>query len=327
MGSGAFAVPVLRSIVEDERFELTAIVTQPDKVAGRKKKLTPTPVGAWADARGLFCERAPNVNDQTFLDWQESCRPDVIVVVSFGQLLKQPLLELPLHGCLNVHASLLPKYRGASPISTAILNGDEETGVTFMQMARELDAGPMFAMARMPIEQGMTTEILENLLAERAAECIGEVIECVVYGQPAVSQPDKGVSLANKVRKSDGSVDWSEDASVIERKVRAYAKWPSMRFCCVPPGKDSPIQIKITSAKSTAWTALTGQPGRILAIPENRQIMVQCGQGALLIERVLPEGKKEMAVSDFLNGVRLAVGDVLLNGPDKIQNNDPPAVN
>lgn len=319
MGAGAFAPPVLKAICAEKSFHLVGAATQPDKAAGRKRVLTPSPLGQWADANGIPCQRVPSVNTEEFLNQLRALSPDLIVVVSFGQILKQPILDLPEFGCLNVHASILPKYRGASPITTAILNGDAETGVTFMQMERGLDSGPMYRIDRIPVTAGITTEKLERELSELAGHNIAEVIRGIVSGGlKAVPQPEDGVTVAAKIRKCDGSVDWTEDAFMIERRIRAYAKWPNTKFCVMV--KERPIQVKITAAQATAYS--TGhEPGKVISLPENRRLMIQCGNGALLIERVLPEGKKEMAVSDFLNGVRLSVGDVLLNGPDKLMEN------
>lgn len=146
---------------------------------------------------------------------------------------------------------------------------------------------------------------------------IGEVIgDVVLRHKIPIPQPASGITIAAKIRKPDGSIDWNEDAQVIERRIRAYAAWPFTRFCF--HGKDRFVQVRVTAARATAWTASSGEPGKILSIPENRFLMVQCGKGALLIERVLPEGKKEMPVADFINGAHLAVGDVLCNGPDKL---------
>ena len=318
MGAGAFASPVLRAICACKEIELVGTATQPDKAAGRKRILTSTPLGQWADANGIPCDRVVSVNTEEYLAELQKLNPDLVVVVSFGQILKQPILDAPRCGCLNVHASILPRYRGATPIASAILNGDVETGVTFMQMERGLDSGPMYAISRMPIPPEITTEALEKQLAEMAGDQIVDIIKGVVSGalKPAV-QPEDGVTIATKIRKPDGSVDWSEDAALIERRIRAYAKWPNTRFCVA--GKDRPLQVRITSAKATSWTSSGGEPGKILSMPNGkRQLMVKCGSDALLIERVLPEGKKEMAVSDFINGAHLNVGDLLLNGPDKL---------
>ncbi len=317
MGAGAFASPVLRALCADDKIEIVGVATQPDKAAGRKRILTPSPLAQWADGHGIYCERVVSVNTDEFMERLRGLNPDLVIVVSFGQLLKQPLLDIPPFGCMNVHASILPRYRGASPITTAILNGDEVTGVTFMQMERGLDSGPMYEIHQMQIPAAITTEELERELAEMAGLRISSLVRRIVCREiQPVPQPAEGITVATKIRKTDGSVDWTEDAALIERRVRAFAKWPNTRFCVKV--KDRMMQVRITAAKATSWTSLAGEPGRILSMPGNRQLMVQCGQGALLIERVLPEGKKEMAVADFINGTHLTVGDVLFNGPDKL---------
>ena len=287
LGSGAFSVPVLEALTRDERIELAGIGTQVDKAAGRKRILTPTPLGKWCDDRNIPCMRIPSVNDPDFLEMMRNIAPDIVVVVSFGQLLKMDLLGLPKFGCFNVHASLLPAYRGASPITTAVLNGDEETGVTFMQMEKGLDTGPIYELHRLPVPDQITTGELE--------------------------QGEEGVTVAVKIRKTDGAVDFREDAQVIARKIRAFYGWPSMTFRAAL--KNRTINVKIMRAKSTSWESPQGKPGEFRAYTNN-QMMIRCGKGALVIERVLPEGKKEMPVADFLNGCHISIGDILLNGMD-----------
>ena len=163
MGSGIFAVPVLEALANSHDLTLAVAVTQPDRAAGRKRVMTPTPLGRYADEAGIPCERVQSVNTPEFLDHVAALEPDMIVVVSFGQILREPILNLPPLGCLNVHASLLPKYRGASPITTCVLNGDDITGVTFMQMERGLDSGPIYEMHRMPVPPGITADELEQI--------------------------------------------------------------------------------------------------------------------------------------------------------------------
>ena len=317
MGAGIFAVPILEALANSHDLTLAVAVTQPDRAAGRKRMLTPTPLGRYADEAGIPCERVQSVNTPEFLDHVAALEPDMIVVVSFGQILREPILNLPSLGCLNVHASLLPKYRGASPITTCVLKGDEITGVTFMQMERGLDSGPIYEMHRMPVPSGITAEELERQLSEmagnRICECVGRIARGEIVPRP---QPEDGVTVAVKIRKSDGFVVWKEDAAVLERKVRAYHNWPSMSFRVMVRGRV--ISVKITKASYTAFKAYDAEPGKITALADNR-IMVSCGSGSLLLDRIVPEGKKEMSVADFLNGARLEVGDVLLNGQPEQQ--------
>jgi len=317
MGAGIFAVPILEALANSHDLTLAVAVTQPDRAAGRKRVLTPTPLGRYADAAGIPCERVLSVNTPEFLDHAAALEPDMIVVVSFGQILREPILNLPPLGCLNVHASLLPRYRGASPITTCVLNGDDVTGVTFMQMERGLDSGPIYEMHRMPVLPGITADGLEKALSDmaglRICDCIRRIVRGEISPRP---QPEDGVTVAVKIRKSDGFVDWNEDASVLERKVRAYHNWPSMAFRVMVRGRV--MSVKITQASYTAFNAAGAQPGKITALADNR-IMVSCGSGSLLLDRIVPEGKKEMSVADFLNGAHLDVGDVLLNGQPEQQ--------
>ena len=319
MGAGIFAVPILEALANSHDLTLAVAVTQPDRAAGRKRILTPTPLGRYADTAGIPCERVQSVNTPEFLDHVAALEPDMIVVVSFGQILREPVLNLPPLGCLNVHASLLPRYRGASPITTCVLNGDEVTGVTFMRMERGLDTGPIYEMHRMPVNPQMTSGELERELSVMAGEhicaCIGRIARGEIQPRP---QPEEGVSLAVKIRKSDGFVVWNEDAAVLERKVRAYHNWPSMAFRV--PIRGRIISVKITKASATSFKAPGAVPGKITAFADNR-IMVSCGSGSLLLDRIVPEGKKEMSVADFLNGAHLSAGDLLLDGAPERQPN------
>lgn len=310
MGAGAFSVPILQALMRSQKLRLLHAVSQPDRAAGRKRVLTPSPLARFADEAGFPCLRVPSVNTPEFLDHAKALAPDLIVVVSFGQILREPILNLPPFGCLNVHASILPKYRGASPIAAALLNGDMETGVTFMLMEKGLDSGPILEIHRTPIGPGVPVDVLERNLALLAADRLESCILRLISGEARPRpQPSSGISVAAKIRKSDGLVDWREDAALLERKVRAYRNWPSMAFRIALKART--ISVKITQASQTSFGS--AEPGKIIAISKE-DIMVACGRGSLLLRRIIPEGKKEMSVSDFLNGTNLAVGDVLLNG-------------
>ena len=312
LGSGMFAVPVLEGLRQNGELDVAHIVTQPDKPAGRKNVLTPTPVGKWCDAHGIPCERAGSVNDPAFLSKLRGLLPDMLVVVSFGQLLKEELLSLPRLGCLNVHASLLPKYRGASPIASAILNGERVSGVSFMRMDKGLDTGPVYETIASEIAPGTTTAELELELARLAGKSIGGCILRIADGSlKAVPQNDAEATLSRKIRKTHGAVAWEESAEHIARKILAFQPWPSV--ICTFPHQGRPLLVKILAGRTVPLPE-PAAPGRILAVAADG-ITVACGADALRIEKVIPEGKKEMGAADFARGYRLEPGMEFSGGP------------
>ncbi|MBO4631421.1 MAG: methionyl-tRNA formyltransferase [Lentisphaeria bacterium] len=311
LGSGSFAPPVLAALLEDDGIRVLEIVTQTDKPAGRKGILTPTPLGQWCIGAGIAFKRVSSVNDPEYLEHLRRLDPDLAVVVSFGQILKEDLLNLPRLGCLNVHASLLPKYRGASPIVSAILNGETRTGVSFMKMNKGLDTGPVYRQLEMAVEDRMTAPELEQALACLAGEKIGGCIRDVASGKlAAVEQDSAAASMSRKIRKCDASLDWNRDAESLSRQIRAFHPWPSTIFSFQHSVRL--MTVKICSGK--AVSASGGEPGKILSIT-SEGITVACCGGALLLEKVIPEGKKEMRAVDFANGFRLEPEMILLNGP------------
>ena len=311
-GSGAFAVPVLEALCLNPKIQMCGIITQPDKPAGRKMALTPTPVGKWCDAHEIECRRIRSVNEPEFFELLKAESPDIIVVVSFGQILKEPILNLPKFCCLNVHASLLPKSSGASPITAVVLNGDLESGVCFMHMDKGLDTGAVFESHKLTLPPEIRTDALETLLSGLAAQ---KIVSCITniteHHLAAIPQNHTAATLSKKIRKSDGAMKWGESAVVIERKIRAFHPWPSVCFCL--PVQDRCANVKITAGRSIQ-TPCVAEPGRILKI-DKEGITVACGIGALLIEKVIPEGKKEMSAADFARGFRLTPEDVFADGP------------
>ena len=311
LGAGAFAPRILEALLKDPGIEVVEIATQPDKPAGRKGILTPTPLGQWCQSAGIPFRRVNSVNDPEYLAHLRELNPDLGAVVSFGQILKKDLLNLPRLGCLNVHASLLPKYRGASPIVSAILNGETRTGVSFMRMDEGLDTGPVYQQVDISISETVTAPELENILAGLAGDHIGECIRKLAAGEmQAAAQDPAEATVSRKIRKSQASVDWNSSAEQLARKIRAFHPWPSAVFT-VRHG-ERPVTVKISSGKTVAGG--DESPGRILSIqPEG--IVVACKCGALLLEKVIPEGRKEMRAADFANGFRLEPGMFFLNGP------------
>lgn len=308
LSSGRIGVPILDALCQDTRLELVGIGSQQDKEAGRKKRLSPTPLAAHAQELGMSVDKPATVNSPDFLEHLEHLAVELLVVASFGQILKPAILDLPKLGCLNVHASLLPKCRGAAPIAEVILDGDEKTGVTFMKMDPGLDTGPVYCEVVCPILEEDNVVLLEDKLGTIAAESIGDVICKIAAGtiQP-VPQPAEGCTYAKKIKKTDGAADWNMPAQVLARKVRAYYSWPSLY--AILPAANGSKRISIKEATAVDYTH-DCVPGTVLEAT-NKSFVIACGQGALNIIRLIPEGRNEMSASEFLRGTSVAAGDRL----------------
>jgi methionyl-tRNA formyltransferase len=304
MGAGKIAVPVLKALLDAENIELAGIGTQPDQPAGRKKKLTPTPVGQFAAEKQLEIDKIESVKDPSFMDKMRELGLDFIIVVSFGQILRQELLDIPKYCCLNVHASILPKYRGASPIAAAILNRDSETGVAFMKMDKGLDTGDVYQISRVRLDGNENADSLEISLGELAAEGIAEILRKIKSGElVSLVQDESQATLTRKVNKKDGEINWNEPSEKIAAMVRAYHPWPGAYFTL--DSKKGQIKLNITEARCV--NELSGNAGEILQA-DKKALIVGCGNGALEILKLIPQGKKEMSGSAFLNGHSLSPG-------------------
>ncbi len=304
-------LPVLDKLSRDSRIEFCGVATQIDRPAGRKKLLTPTPVGAMAAERNMKLRKCPDVNDTEFLDYLRTLNLDFLVVVSFGQILRQELLDLPGISCVNIHASLLPKYRGASPISSAILNRERETGITIMKMARGLDTGGIYCAFRRPLNGTERADELEKELGELAAENIIRALSGIADGELSADPQDENLaSRCSKVRKHDGLIDWRRPAAAVDAKVRAFLPWPGAYFM-LKAGNAEPYSVTITAARAVQETAPGGyRPGTVL-VGKNRTLNVVCGGDMLEILKLAPAGKREMSAKDFLNGIRDAVLEIV----------------
>lgn len=309
LGSGAFAVPFLDALSRSEKIDLVGVGTQPDKPSGRKRIPKAAPLGAFADAMGIPCMRVPSVSSDDFMKVMEELNPEVIVVVSFGQILRERLLNFPKYGCLNVHGSILPKYRGASPLATTILNGEKITGVTFMKMDKGLDTGPIYSITTMTMPPVINTQTLEIALSELGARNIAGIISEIANGMLPVPQDEQEVTITRKIHKTDGSVKWDEPAELIERKVRAYYPWPASTFRIM--GKNGIQLIKITEARAVEGSGVSGT-----TLASDKRWVIACGTGALEILKLIPEGSREMKASDFIRGLNLP-GSIakVLDGP------------
>ena len=306
MGTPDLAATCLSALLQADGLEVVAVVSQPDKPKGRHLKLAPTPVKQCALAAGVPVLQPATTRDARFLDQLKTFSPDLIAVAAYGQILPQPLLDIPPHGCLNVHTSLLPRYRGAAPLQRAILNGDHETGVTLMKIALGLDTGDIVSQMTTPIHDTDTAGTLHDRLADLGAELLVKTIPAYVAGaiQPW-PQPDEGVVYARKIEKADGRVDWRRSAVEIWNQVRGLDPWPGA-FTHLQPGSAS-VLLKLWSVRPESGT---GNAGEIMQAAEDG-IVVGCGEGTLRILELQREGGRRMSVQQFLPGHPIGKGERL----------------
>jgi methionyl-tRNA formyltransferase len=302
MGTPELARTVLAGLAEDPRFQILAVVVQPDKPTGRGLQLTPPPVKVEALARGLPVLQPLKAREPAFLEQLRVLAPDLIAVAAYGQILPQALLDIPRHGCVNVHTSLLPRWRGAAPIQWAVAEGDAESGVTLMRMEAGLDTGPMIAEVRTPIHADDTGQTLHDRLAQLGGQLLCATISAYIAGElPPRAQPAEGVTYARKITKDDGRLDWSQPAVVLGQRLRAFTPWPGA-FAFLP-GEPKPKLLKVHAAVPV--TAPVGAaPGTVLAADKGG-LVVACAVGALRLTEVQPEGGRRMRVEQFLAGHRL----------------------
>ena len=295
LGSGEFAVPYLDVLTNCSNVELVGVGTQPDRPFGRRRQLRPTPVGIYCGAHFINCERIESVSSDEFYARMLGLQPDLLVVVSFGQILRERILEYPRLGCLNVHSSLLPKYRGASPITSMILGGDQEGGVTFMRMDKGLDTGPIYDVFRVLLDETFTTQSLEKHLSEESSLMLPDLIARIAGGLEPCPQDHSKACITRKIKKTDGSILWNEDCHTVFRKIRAYYPWPGSAFRV--PSKGGFSLIKITEARIAEGS---GEPGHSIEL--GKRWIVACGSGAIEILKLIPEGSREMSAADYLSG-------------------------
>jgi methionyl-tRNA formyltransferase len=295
MGSPDFALPTLQALAKN--YHLTGVVTQPDRPAGRGRKMTPPPVKVLAQELDLPVIQPPRVREPEAMAQIREWRPDVIVVAAFGQILKTDLLELPPHGCVNVHASLLPRWRGAAPINAAILHGDSQTGITIMKMDPGMDTGPIISTQAIPIEPDDTAGSLSVKLAQLGADLLVETLPTYLSGelQPQPQPEDETlITYAPRIQKAEGELDFSESAETLSRRVRAFQPWPGT----FTRWKEQRLKIHRAQAVDTP------SPGTgIRTIFEGRPA-IGAAEGLFVLDEVQPSGKKSMPGEVFLRGAR-----------------------
>nr|WP_321507021.1 methionyl-tRNA formyltransferase [uncultured Celeribacter sp.] len=294
MGSPAFSVPVLDALVEAGH-EIACVYCQPPRPAGRGKKERPTPVQARAEALGLPVRHPVNFKDPADVAEFAALEADVAVVVAYGLLLPQALLDAPKWGCLNIHASLLPRWRGAAPIHRAILEGDAETGVCIMQMEAGLDTGPVLLRRTCEIKPEHTTASLHDDLSNLGANAIVEALAQLPDLTP-VPQPEEGVTYAKKIDKSEARIDWSRPASDVDRQIRGLSPFP---------GAWAELNGERIKFHLSHLSALSGAPGAVVD-----RFTIACGEGAVEILIAQREGKRAMPVDEILRGLDLTKGQI-----------------
>jgi methionyl-tRNA formyltransferase len=306
MGTPPLAATVLEALLREESFNVIAVVTQPDQPKGRDLKLQPSAVKELALKSNLPVMQPERAREPQFIEQVRALTPDLIVVAAYGQILPQALLDLPKFGCLNVHTSSLPKYRGAAPIQWAILNGDSETGVTIMKMDAGLDTGAIVSEERTAIAGDDTAQTLHDRLAQIGGALLVQTIPGYVTGKivPRL-QPEEGVTYARKITKEDGRLDWSQPAIVLWNRVRGLTPWPGT-FTLIRR-KHGTVLLKILCAE---LVEATGKPGEILSV-EQVGVVVACGEGALRCTELQREGGKRLRAAQFLAGFPLCTGEQL----------------
>lgn len=305
MGTPDFAVGSLQALCESGKHEILAVVTQPDRPKGRGNKLLQTPVKEYALEQGLTVYQPQKVKTPEFVELLHELQPELIVVAAFGQFLSKEILELPKYGCINVHASLLPKYRGAAPIQYAIIKGEKESGVTIMQMDIGMDTGAMLDKVVVPIAENTTMGELHDALREQGAALLLQVIDKIAAGTAAAEpQDDAQATYATLLDRSMEHIDWSKTAQEVHNLIRGFNPAPST-FTKLPNGKS----LKIWGSKMTDKNSAAAA-GTVIATGKH-SFFVACGEGVLEITEVQPESKKRMPAQVFLNGRGVQEGDLL----------------
>src|SRR6266699_3569273 len=297
IGTGEIGVPTLQALLRSSEHRLTGDVTQPDKPVGRTQQIEPPPIKRALAGTKMSILQPVRIKGREAIEEVRALRPEAIVVMAYGQILPRDLLEIPPVACLNLHASLLPRWRGAAPIQAAIAAGDPETGITVMYMAEGLDTGDILLQRKIEILPTDTGGSLHDRLAQIAPEALLDALQMLAKGNaPRIQQEDVLATYAPKLTRDDGKIDWSEPAEIIERKIRALNPWPGAFM------KLDGQNLKIFSA---FIVDLSGEPGKILR--SEKELVIAAGKGALSLGEVQLEGKRRMSAGEFLRGHAIKV--------------------
>ena len=306
MGTPEFAVDSLAALVESSDHEIVAVITQPDRPKGRGQKVLMTPVKEYALEKNLVVLQPAKIRTPEFIEELRALAPELIVVVAFGQFLPKEILQLPKYGCINVHASLLPKYRGAAPIHYAVMNGEKESGVTIMRMDKGMDTGAMLAKVAASIGENMTMGELHNELKVAGAQLLLEVIRGLEDGTiKDMPQNDAEATYASLLDKEIEKIEWAKSALEIHNKVRGLNPWPGA-YTLLSDGR----KLKIWQTRVVANECIGTKPGTVVAFSKEGFI-VACGNGCLEVIEVQPESKKKMPADVYFNGYKMKIGEIL----------------
>ena len=308
LGSGEFGIGSLNALAGSSH-SLRFIVTQPSHPAGRGRKPRPTPVARWANTHSRPFIETEDVNTPQVIEKVAHYEPDLIVVIAFGQKIGNELINLPPKGAINVHASLLPKYRGGAPINWAIINGEKQTGISIITLAEKMDAGKILAQEKTEILPDETAAQLHNRLAQMAAPLLLETIDKIADGSIVYTEQDHPrATPAPRLKKSDGFIDFNEPAELLQRKIRGLWSWPGASATYTSKKTNKSIRVTIAEACVVKTSNLTGLPAGTLE--ENLNII--CGEDALKITKIKPTGSRLMDFKDFVNGQRTRPGDLFM---------------
>jgi methionyl-tRNA formyltransferase len=292
IGAGEIGVPTLQALLRSSDQELTGVVTQPDKPVGRAQQIEPPPIKRALAGMNITILQPARIKDREAIEEIRALHPDAIVVMAYGQILPREVLEIPRVACLNLHASLLPRWRGATPIQAAIAAGDAETGITVMYMAEGLDTGDILLQRRIDILPTDSGGLLHDRLAKIAPEALLEALQMLADGHaPRIPQDNALATYAPKLTRDDGKIDWSEPAESIERKIRAFNPWP---------GAFMNLGERKMKIFSVSVVGLRGEPGEILR--RDKELVIGAGKDALSLREVQLEGKRRMSAEEFLRG-------------------------
>ena len=305
MGTSEFAERIFTNFYQRLNFDIAAVVTTPDKPAGRKQKLLPSPVKKWALESNFKVLQPDKIRELEWIKKIQELNPELIILCAYGQIIPKEILDIPKYGALNIHPSLLPKYRGASPVHAAILNGDKISGVTIMLMDEEMDHGPIIQNSKFKIQNSkITYKELEDKLIDVSADLLIKTLPNWIEGKiKAQPQDHSKATFCKIIKKQDGKIDWNKSAEEIERMVRAFEVWPNA-FTFWNDKQLKVLEAEVVNEKTE------NKPGKVF-LNENKNLCVQTGNGILILKQIQLEGKKPMSARDFLNGHPEIIGSSL----------------